>query len=223
MSFPPEEIARIAAQILVLFLGIGLHEYAHCKFADMAGDPTPRFYGRVTLNLFKHFEPVGTAMMVLSSLAGFGLGWGRPAPADPRKMNNPRWDFFASVAAGPLSNLVQATIYALFLRIYLRTAELALSGNIVQEFLLYFLIFGVAINIGLFFFNLIPFGPLDGHWLVGLLLPERQRWQWFKLNQQIGMPGLFIAILFLQFSNISITRGPVSWLFPILTGIPFPG
>jgi hypothetical protein len=37
------------------------------------------------------------------------------------------------------------------------------------------------------------------------------------------MPGLFIAILFLQFSNISITRGPVSWLFPILTGIPFPG
>src|SRR5579862_7063453 len=107
-NFPPE---FVLVQIIVLFLGVGLHEYAHCKFADMAGDPTPSFYGRLTLNLFKHFELVGTMMMILSSLSGFGIGWGKPAPMDPKKMRNPRWDFFFAVLAGPISNVVQAVIY----------------------------------------------------------------------------------------------------------------
>src|SRR5580658_8524945 len=100
------------AEAFVLFFGVGLHEYAHCKFADMAGDPTPGIYGRVTLNLTKHFELYGTLMMIVTALVGFGIGWGRPAPMDPRKMKNPRWDFFAAVAAGPITNLLQAIIYA---------------------------------------------------------------------------------------------------------------
>ena len=41
----------------------------------MAGDPTPSIYGRLTLNLTKHFEPLGTIMIILSSLSGFGIGW----------------------------------------------------------------------------------------------------------------------------------------------------
>ncbi len=109
----------IVAQLLVLFLGIGLHEYAHCKFADMAGDPTPGIQGRVTLNLFKHFEPVGTILILVSTWAGFGIGWGRPAPMDPRKMKNPRLDFFVAVAAGPVSNVMQAVVYAFLCRILL--------------------------------------------------------------------------------------------------------
>ena len=36
------------AILLVIFFGIGLHEYAHAKMADAAGDPTPGMYGRVT-------------------------------------------------------------------------------------------------------------------------------------------------------------------------------
>ncbi len=212
------------AELLVLFLGIGLHEYAHCKFADMAGDPTPRFYGRVTLNLFKHFEPAGTMMMIFTSLAGFGIGWGRAAPANPSKMRNPRWDFFISVAAGPLSNLVQAVIYALIFRLAWKNGlyEQTGIGNQLIDFAAYWLILGVAINLGLAFFNLIPFGPLDGHWLFGLLLPERQRHAWFQLNRQIGMPGLFIAVLLLQTMHISLTAGPISRAFSFLTGVPLP-
>src|ERR1019366_3379020 len=95
------------AQIIVLFFGIGLHEYAHCKFADLAGDPTPRYYGRVTLNLTKHFDPLGTLMMIVSSLTGYGIGWGKPAPINPKKMKNPRIDTFIAVAAGPITNLLQ--------------------------------------------------------------------------------------------------------------------
>ena len=213
----------LLAELIVLFLAIGLHEYAHCKFADLAGDPTPRFYGRVTLNLTKHFEPAGTMMMILTSLAGFGIGWGRPAPANPSKMRNPRWDFFMSVAAGPLSNVVQAVIYAVVFRLALKGGLYEGAGipNPGLDFFRYWLLLGVAINLALAIFNLIPFGPLDGHWLLGLLLPERQRIAWFQFNRKIGMPGLFIAVIAMQAMHISLTAGPVSAGFRFLTGVPF--
>ena len=216
-QLPP--IPMIIAQILVLFLGIGLHEYAHCKFADMAGDPTPRLYGRVTLNLTKHFEPMGTLMMVLTTLTGYGIGWGRAAPANPSKMRNPRWDFFVSVAAGPISNLLQAVIYGFLFRISMKFGLYADANPsfFVEVFQNWFL-FGILINLGLCLFNLIPFGPLDGHWLVGLLLPEKQRYYYFKFNDRIGMPGLFIAVILLRSANISLTMGPVLYLFKIIAG-----
>ncbi len=214
---PP--VPFILAEIIILFLAIGLHEYAHCKFADMAGDPTPRFYGRVTLNLTKHFEPVGTMMMIFSSLSGMGIGWGRAAPVNPTKMRNPRWDMFASVAAGPISNLVQASIYALIVRLMFRYDIFSqLPPGFVGEFFGFFFLYGVVINVALALFNLIPFGPLDGHWLLGLLMPERIRIQWFKFNQAIGIPGLFITVFLLQQANVNIFEGPVSSVVRILVG-----
>ena len=217
-NLPPVPV--LLAQILVLFFGIGIHEYAHCKFADLAGDPTPRYYGRVTLNLFKHFEPAGTIMMVLTSLAGYGIGWGRAAPMDSHKMRNPRWDLFTAVLAGPASNFVQAVVFALAFRLTLATGTLAGVDGPFGEFLRAFVLFGILINLGLMMFNLIPFGPLDGHWLVGLLMPEPMRLQWFRVNQQIGTFGLFIAVILLQRSGVSLTAGPVSALFRFLTGVP---
>ena len=208
------------ATIIILFLAIGIHEYAHCKFADMAGDPTPAYYGRVTLDLTKHFEMSGVIMMVLSTLSGFGLGWGKPAPCNPSKMRNPRVDWFVSVAAGPISNVCQALIYAFLLRLAIKWQFVQhISSAEAHLFVAYLLFGGVAINLALACFNLIPFGPLDGHWLVGLLLPEKQRYHWFKFNQQIGMPGLFVAIIALQFLHISPTAGPVGALFKLFVGV----
>ena len=208
------------AQIIVLFFGIGLHEYAHCKFADLAGDPTPRYYGRVTLNLFKHFDPIGAMFILFTVLGGFGLGWGKASPMDPRKMRNPRWDWFIAVIAGPLSNVLQAVIYAMVLRVTLRSGILMTSDGR-PGFLFTLLMFGVLINLALALFNLIPFGPLDGKWLLGLLMPDRQRYAWFQLNDRIGFIGLFAVILFLQFSHISIISGPLTSAFQFLTGIPY--
>jgi Zn-dependent protease len=211
---------EVMAYILVLFLGIGLHEYAHCKVADMCGDDTARLQGRVTLNLFKHFEPMGTFMMVFSSFTGLGLGWGRAAPIDPRRLRDPRWDLFAAVAAGPLSNLLQAVIYGLIFRVLIRVAPEAVS---IDSFLFLFLQVGVFINLRLMLFNLIPFGPLDGHWLVGQLLPEKQRYYWYQFNRTVGMFGLLIVITILNQAApgvlYAIIGRPAEKLFYIITGL----
>lgn len=187
------------AIVFVGFFAIGLHEYAHCKFADMAGDPTPGIYGRVTLNLFKHFEPVGTLMMLFTAVTGVGIGWGRAAPINPEKMRNPRWDTFVAVAAGPVTNLLQAVFWGLLARvliaggvtnlieIYDHTELRSIAGAI--------LYYGVYLNLSLAFFNLFPIPPLDGHWLLGLLLPENLQRKWFYYSRQYGWYVLIALVL----------------------------
>jgi Zn-dependent protease len=138
--------------------------------------------------------------MVLSSLSGYGIGWGRPAPMDARKMRDPRWDFFIAVIAGPISNVVQAVVYAIVLRILIKTAPgILFAGG--STFLGLFLILGVAINLSLAIFNMFPLGPLDGHWLLGLLLPEKARFKWFQWNRQYGQFALIATILIGQWGE----------------------
>ena len=197
----------VICTLIILFFAIGIHEYAHCKLADAAGDPTPRYYGRVTLNLFKHFDPVGVMMIIVTTLSGYGIGWGRPAPMDPRKMRNPRWDFFAAVAAGPISNFLQATVFAIIIRIVLSMHRLDLfasapatpDGDIQLTFLGTLIFQGLTVNLSLMFFNLIPLGPLDGHWLLGLFLPEKPRYYWYRWNLSMGTYILFGLIFLGQY------------------------
>lgn len=217
----------LLAIVIVIFLAIGLHEYAHCKVADAAGDPTPSMYGRVTLNLTKHFEVMGTIMMLITAISGYGIGWGKPAPMNPQKMRNPRWDLFAAVAAGPLSNILQAAVWAVLLRLILVASPgLFESSRFIQALL----IIGIRTNLALAFFNLIPFGPLDGHWLVGQLLPERPRYYWYRFNRNVGMIGLF-AFIFLSQAVANnggpdilglLLHGPIDFLFRLFTGINVP-
>jgi Zn-dependent protease len=222
-AIPIQQALCIAA---VLFLAVGLHEYAHCKVADLAGDPTPGIYGRVTLNLTKHFEPVGTIMMILTSISGFGIGWGRPAPCNPSKMRNPRWDHFATVIAGPLCNLAQAVVWGMLFRVLVAAGVGFGSADGGIPIPYYLALQGVLVNLSLCFFNLFPLGPLDGHWLVGLLMPEKPRYYWFRFNQRAGTYLLLILILGSQTvfrgsgGIMSIFYKPISSIFSTLTGMP---
>lgn len=200
----------LAAIAVAIFLAIGIHEYAHAKFADMAGDPTPSMYGRVTLNLVKHFDPVGTIMIILTSLVGVGIGWGRPVPMDPRKMKNPKWDHFVAVLAGPMSNLFQAVIFALLWK----GAVSAMGGNdffgSLQGdfgFVPAMAAWGVWVNLSLFLFNLLPLGPLDGMWLAGTFMSERVRYNWTRWNLSTGQfVFLGLVILGQLIPQLSIIR-----------------
>jgi Zn-dependent protease len=207
----------LAAAIVILF-AIGLHEYCHAKFADMAGDPTPRYYGRVTLNLFNHFDPLGTIMIIVTMLSGFGIGWGKPVPMDPSKMRNPRWDHFVAVLAGPLSNLLQAIFFAMVWRV-LTTANSPLLEN---PFVFVLLYFGVALNVGLCFFNLFPLGPLDGMWIVGTFMPDPMRHSWTRWNLTVGQFVFLGLVLLGQFSGIPILYSvigiPIEFFMRLLLG-----
>lgn len=228
MSVDPASFFTI---IIVILLSLAIHEFAHAKLADLAGDPTPRIYGRVTLNPLAHLDPVGTFMILFSSYSGFGIGWGKPVPVNPTRMRNPRWDHFVSVAGGPLSNLIQAAIYALVLRYMLASGQVTINSVIdalnrdQTDTLSLVLSMGVIINLGLCFFNLIPLGPLDGHWMLGTFMPEQTRMKWYLWNRNVGGLVLILVIVGGQMVPQYSLLGHVLWpvvnrTFQFFTGIP---
>jgi Zn-dependent protease len=211
------DIVGAFIRLLIFIPAVGLHEYCHAKFADMAGDLTPRAQGRVTLNPIAHLDPVGTIMMVLSSVAGVGIGWGKPVMVNVSKMKNPRWDHFISVIMGPVSNLGQALFYALILRFhlvpvavdtegYLMTSDIAIKT--LPNFLSYWCTFSLFMNVGMFVFNMIPIGPLDGHWLVGSFMEPIMRRKWYAFCHGPGM-WIFLALVLLPNRPLRYVTTPI--------------
>lgn len=202
----------VAIAFVVVVISVGLHEFGHAKFADLAGDMTPRMQGRVTLNPLAHLDPLGTVMFLVTIIAGVGIGWGKPVMVRPDKMRNPRWDHFISVLAGPMMNLLLACIFALAFRLLGASKEdiAGMLGHSAGNVLLTFCALGVLINIGMMVFNLIPLGPLDGHWLVGAFLPENLRLRWYRFNRSYGSIILLALILLpREFDVISKLIAPV--------------
>ena len=196
------DITKVLLMMSIFIPAITLHEFCHAKFADLAGDMTPRSQGRVPLNPLAHLDPMGTIMMVISTMTGFGIGWGRPVMVNPAKMKNPRWDHFVSVVMGPVSNLGIAVLCAILLKTGLVPVASGALGshmafNSVGTFISAYVLWSLIVNLSLFFFNLIPVGPLDGHWLVGAMLPPIQRNQWYKFCHGPGTL-IFLVLVFIH-------------------------
>lgn len=135
-----------------VLIGLTVHEWAHAFSAYRLGDPTARNLGRMTLNPFAHFDPVGLICMIL-----LGFGWAKPVPINPRNFRHYKRDEILVSLAGITANLIIA-LAATFV-FYLGVLKWNLGDNgafltIVSSI--------VYLNICLCFFNLIPIPPLDG-------------------------------------------------------------
>jgi len=146
-------LSRVVAMLPGFLLGIVLHEVAHGYVAYRLGDDTAKRAGRLTLSPIAHLDPVGAIFFILSSLAGFGFGWAKPVPVAVERLRNPRRDEVLVTLAGPGANLLQALAWALVLRLVLHLGSPALAM---------ICIWGIAINVLLMIFNLLPIPPLDG-------------------------------------------------------------
>ena len=162
----PRNPDELLARLLVILLGIPLHEWAHGWVASLLGDETPELQGRLSLNPFVHLDPMGTLAILLT-----GYGWGKAARVNPYRMTkvkNPRVGMALSALAGPLSNIIQAMILAIPFRLGL--LPLPFSGynaNTVSEVLF----LAIMVNVGLAAFNLLPIPPLDGSRVLAGVAP----------------------------------------------------
>jgi Zn-dependent protease len=191
-------LADFLLTMLVLVFSISVHEFAHAWSAMQLGDRTAYYQGRVTLNPAAHLDPMGTMMMVITTLTGFGIGWGKPVPVNPYNLKHgPRIGMALTGAAGPLSNILQAVVWAIPLRLAIHSS-LQLPELAVRTLLLAF-----SINIGLALFNLIPVFPLDGSSILqGVLATIRTRWAYdvsdFLDRIQPYAPMVLLALIFID-------------------------
>ena len=82
-------------------LALSAHEFAHAWVANRCGDSTAKMLGRMTLNPFKHLDPLGTVLMLV-----VGFGWAKPVPVNPRNFRNYRQDDLKVSLAGVTMNLI---------------------------------------------------------------------------------------------------------------------
>lgn len=163
------DLTSFIAMIVAVLIAIDVHECCHAWVAAQMGDPTARDLGRVSLNPIVHLDPLGTLMIFLTALTGFGIGWGKPVPVDPYRLRyGPRTGMGIVSLAGPLANLTTATLLAIPFRLGL---------GILPDLLVEFLFIVSMVNIGLAIFNLLPVPPLDGYGvLMGILSSIRAPW-----------------------------------------------
>jgi Zn-dependent protease len=166
------DLTNLMLRLPVVLLALTVHEFCHGYFAYRMGDPTAYIKGRLTLNPIKHLDPLGTICLLFAP-----IGWAKPVPIDVTNFRDRRKGILISTVAGPLSNIVQALVFALVLRgiLFLEESVTGQAGSI-GLFLAYaqmLCVFAVTINIGLAVFNLLPLFPLDGFHVVTQLLPPK--------------------------------------------------
>ena len=190
-------IATLAIWSLPVLLAITLHEAAHGYVARHFGDPTAHLAGRITLNPFKHIDPVGTilvpvAILVLSTLfggAGILFGWAKPVPVDFGRLRNPKGDMLWVAAAGPFMNLMMAIAWAAVFKITLLGSDTPYSIGLLRM-----ADAGMQINAVLMLLNLLPIPPLDGGRIAVSLLPHRLAWQFARI-EPFGFPILLLLLV----------------------------
>ncbi len=209
-------IQKIALLTIPILAAVTVHELAHGYVAYRLGDPTAKESGRLTLNPFKHIDPLGALVFFLTQ----AIGWARPVPVDPRYFRHPRQDMVWVSLAGPMANLLLAATLALALRAWpfiyqpLSWLSPAVASAVLKPLLLMAYL-AVQINIGLAIFNLLPVPPLDGSKILyGLLPPELARR--YAYLEPVG----FVIILALVFTGVidKIILPPIIWLSGLFLG-----
>jgi Zn-dependent protease len=172
-----------------LIISITIHEFAHAFVVDKLGDPTARYYNRLTLDPRAHVDPYGLLFLVIA-----GFGWGKPVLFDAINLKNPRRDTALISIAGPVSNFILAAV----LSVLYKYVPLGI-------FLDTFLYLTIMYNLMLGIFNLLPFHPLDGFKVLYGILPIDLAFQW----RQTESYGIFILIVLMITGSLTSIIDPL--------------
>jgi Zn-dependent protease len=191
-SQPQVLILQLVSRLLILLIALPVHELAHALAAYRLGDTTSRDYGRLSLNPLDHLDPIGALMILIG-----GFGWAKPVPVNPyalHKSPNGTIGFALVAAAGPISNLFLAALFAIPIRLDLLPP--GFFSSLVMQF--------VWVNIALAVFNLIPIPPLDGSRIAVAVLPQ----QWGEVLLRMESYGIMIVLALSFVGVIGILMGP---------------
>lgn len=158
--------------IAILIMSVVIHEVSHGYVANLLGDKTAEYEGRLTLNPIVHLDLIGSIIVpIITILGGFPFGWAKPVPFNPYNLRSQRWGELLVAIAGPVSNIIIALVFGLIVRFGVMDLPSIFIGLCLQV---------AIINISLAVFNMIPIPPLDGSKVLFGLLPFRYsqiRWQ----------------------------------------------
>ena len=212
---PQQVLFAVISAALVIVISFPIHEFSHAFAAYRLGDSTARWQGRLTLDPRAHFDLIGAAALMISSILGSGIGWAKPTPVNPYNLRYGRRGEALVAMSGPLSNLIMAAVLAIPIRLISTNA--GLEGTLISSPIaaaIWNVAFGFfVINCALFVFNLVPIFPLDG-WKVLLGLVDARTSYTLRQYEQYGMLLLFVLIVVGAPILVPLIRAVVAFLAP---------
>ena len=185
----PDNPSVFVLIVVSLIFALCVHEFSHGIVAYYYGDDTAYKKGRLTLNPLAHLDPIGSMMILF-----IGIGYAKPVPVNPFKLNNPRIDLIKVAAAGPISNLI-LTFFGILIFHVLQPSNQETAHIFLQIF--------IHINAALAVFNLLPVYPLDGGQIFGNILSDKYP-KFAKNLLEFGPKILLTIILIGLISGYSI-------------------
>lgn len=227
------DIISIFTKLLIIFLILPIHEFAHAWAAGKMGDDTAERLGRLSINPLAHIDIVGALCLIVTN-----FGWAKPVPINPLRFKKQRAGIALTALAGPASNLIVAIVVTIIYRILICTpfysdavAPVSVHeiSNLVAPFsysgvvyiaegmstayiLMMILEFFILINIGLALFNLIPIPPLDGSKILYYFTSA-------KFSRWVGDHQQIISLVFMIVIVSGILNGPLTFLRDIVSRV----
>ncbi|MBR2715176.1 MAG: site-2 protease family protein [Ruminococcus sp.] len=208
-------VIHILAILMVIFLVLPFHEWAHAWVASLLGNTSIKYRGRLSLNPLSHIDYMGALCLLL-----FGFGWAKPVPVDDRNFKNPKVGMAITALAGPVANIVAGIAGGLIFYALLFLAP-QFAVNTLGGYVMIFLNYYIVINCSLAVFNLLPIPPLDGSKILFAFLPDRLVYKFYQYQQMISM--LLIVLLFMGVLDVplSILQSALMKFITFICSFPF--